>query len=102
MQEQKAHAYRRMIVGKNVKYRLIEVYRGIALYEEVTPSGYVKSQSWLLVNQHLHIFVQSYNNMCKEELLDSIDMYREQGTFEFKGFMRLSGFTVHPNGEDTL
>lgn len=102
MAKEKAYAYKRMIVGKDVKYRLNEVYRNIAIYEEVTPSGYVKSQSWLLVNQRLHIFVQSYNNMCKEELLDAIDMYKEHGTFEFTGFMKLTGFIVHPNGEDTL
>ncbi len=102
MQKQKEHTYRRMIVGKNVKFRLNEVYKDIAIYEEICPTGYVVSQSWLLVNQHLYIFVQSYNNMCKEELLDAIDNYKDCGEFGFKGFMRITGFTVHPNGKDTL
>ena len=102
MQKQKVHDYKRVIKGVDKKYRLIEVYRDIALYEEITPSGYSVSQSWILINQHLYIFVGSFNNMCKEELLDAIDNYKDCGEFGFTGFMRLHGFEVHPNGKDTL
>lgn len=102
MQKQKDHTYKRMIVGDTAKYRLIDVYKDIAIYEEVTPLGYVLHQSWLMVNQHLHIFIPSYNNMCKEELLDAIDDYKDCGKFGFTGFMRLQGFIIHPNGKDTL
>ena len=93
---------RRIIRNGDTKYRLVEDYRDVGLYEEVTPSGYVLSQSWLIVYQHLYIIVDSYNNMCKEELLDAIDNRKDSDEFGFKGFMRLQGFVVHPNGKDTL
>lgn len=102
MQKQKIYDCKRVIKGIDKKYRLVEVYRDIALYEEITPSGYPVSQSWILINQHLYIFVASYNNICKEELLDAIDNYKDCDKFGFTGFMKLHGFVVHPNGKDTL
>ena len=98
----KEHTNKRVIVGTDVKYRLIETYRDIGVYEEISPSGCCISQSWLLVDQHLYIFIDSYNHMCKEELLDAIDERKDNRWFGFKGFMRLQGFVVHPNGKDTL
>lgn len=96
------HTYPRIIKDKNVKYRLRETYRDIGIYEEISPNGYRYNQSWMLLEQHLHIFIDSFNNMCYEEILDSIDLRKDTKHYDFRGFMRIQGFIVHPNGDDTL
>lgn len=68
------------------KYILQEEYEGFGIYKEKCPSGYYVSQSWLIANDKVGIICESYNNFCKEELLDMIDNYNEKKKFGVKGF----------------
>ena len=75
------------------KFGLREEYNGFGLYQEITPTGFYVSQSWLLVNGNTgkRLQVESYNNVCKEELLDMIDNFNDCGKF---------GVTAHYGGEN--
>ena len=71
----------------NKKYVLREEYGGFGIYQEKCPAGYFVCQSWLVYNGNIGYISESYNNRCKEELLDSIDKYNETGKFGLHGFM---------------
>ena len=71
----------------NKKYVLRDEYEGFGIYEEVCPSGYYVHQSWLIYNGKIGYISQSYNNKCKEELMDTIANYNETGQFGLHGFM---------------
>lgn len=84
-------------LGKK-KYVLRETYNDCGIYQHVTPTGFRVSQDYAITFGDETIMIQSYNNLCKEELLDAIDEYTEYGKF---GFMtkRLYGvYVVHPMG----
>lgn len=68
------------------KYVLKETYAGHGIYENVCPAGWRVHQSWAIVREkdNFTIMIQSYNNMCYEELLDSIDNYNETGKYDLK------------------
>ena len=76
---QKSSAICRVILARNAKkYVLTQEYEGFGIYEEVCPSGFHVHQSWLIANDKNALVCESYNNFCKEELLDMIDNYKEE------------------------
>lgn len=79
--------------GYQAKYVLEEEYNGFGIYKEKTPSGYFVNQSWVITDDKKLVICQSYNDMCKEELLDAIDSYKETGKF---------GLKLLQKGTDTL
>ena len=89
------------------KYVLIQEYEGFGIYEEVCPSGYHIHQSWLVANDKKALICDTYNNFCKEELLDMVDNYNEKGVFGTKGSHRgnyngLDVYLVHPNLKNNI
>ena len=84
----------------NNKYVLKDEYEGFGIYQRMCPTGYFVSQEWLVYNRKIGFICQSYNNFCKEELLDYIDNYNETGKFGLHGFMAKADehiYGVHPN-----
>ncbi len=81
------------------KYVLQKEYNGFGIYQEMTPTGWYVHQSWALSNGEVRLIIESYNHICKEELLDLIDRYTESGRF---GVKAMSGgykvYLMHPNG----
>ena len=71
----------------NKKYILQQEYEGFGIYKEMTPSGYYISQSWLVYNGNIGYISQSYNQKCKEELMETIDNYNQTGKFGLHGFL---------------
>lgn len=89
------------------KYVLVQEYEGFGIYEEVCPSGYHVHQSWLIANDKNALICNTYNNFCKEELLDMIDNYNEKGKFGTKGsckgiYNNLNVYLAHPNHKDIV
>ena len=74
--------------GGQDKYILQEQYEGFGIYRHMTPSGYYVHQDWLITNGTITIVAPSYNDFCKEELLDFIDNFNELGTFGIKAIAR--------------
>ena len=95
---------KRVITIKNVygtgdKYVLRDEYEGFGIYQEKCPTGYFVSQSWLISNNdNAELVVESYNNMCKEELLDIIDNYNETHKFGVKAVMHCGALHMHNGG----
>lgn len=83
------------------KYVLIDEYNGFGIYEKMTPTGYLISQNWLLSNNDdIKLIIDSYNNICKEELLDMIDNYNNTNKFNVKAVMYCGLYHMHPNGKE--
>lgn len=70
------------------KYVLAQEYEGFGVYEEVCPSGWHVHQSWLIANDKVALICESYNQFCKEELLDMIDNYNSKNNFGTRGFRK--------------
>lgn len=88
------------VYGTNDKYVLRDEYEGFGIYEEKTPSGYFVHQSWLISNnENAELVIESYNNMCKEEVLDVIDHYNETHRFGVKAVMHCGSLHMHPCGK---
>ena len=88
------------IYGTENKYVLIEEYEGFGIYQEKCPNGLFINQSWLISNNTgVELVIQSYNNLCKEELLDIIDNYNETTKFGVKAVMNCGSLYMHPNGK---
>ena len=84
----------------NDKYILCDEYEGFGIYQEKCPAGWFMSQSWLVYNGKTGFVCESFNNRCKEELMDYIDSYNETGKFGLHGYMAKVDeniFGVHPN-----
>ena len=89
------------------KYVLSQEYEGFGVYEEVCPSGLHVHQSWLVANDKVALKCDTYNNFCKEELLDMIDNYNENCKFGTKGFHQgvynnLSVYVAHDGHKDII
>lgn len=81
------------------KYVLINEYQGFGIYQEQSPSGYFVSQSWLISNnQGAELVIESYNNLCRAEVLDIIDNYNETGRFGVKALTHKGELCMHPSG----
>lgn len=70
------------------KYILNKEYSGFGIYDEVCPNGLRVHQSYLISNGKVNLVCQSYNNLCREELLDLVDTYNACGYFKTKAFMK--------------
>lgn len=89
--------------GTEDKYVLRDEYNWFGFYQEKCPTGYFVSQSYLIASEKIKIICESYNNMCKEELLDAIDSYINTGKFELKVFSCGNGsYRIHPNGNANI
>lgn len=87
------------VYGTENKYVLVSEYNNFGIYEEKTPSGYFKHQSWLISNNRdAELVIQSYNRLCKEEVLDIIDNYNETNKFCIKAVMHCGSLHMHSNG----
>lgn len=89
------------------KYILQKEYDGFGVYQEMCPSGFYHHQSWLIANDKVALVCESYNNYCKEELLDMIDTYNQKNKFGIKGFHKsfvegVSIYIAHPNYKETI
>ena len=83
----------------NVKYVFKEEHRGFGIYQEKTPSGYFVSQSWLISdNENNELVIESYNNQCRDELLDMIDDFISTGKYGVKAVDFCNILHMHPNG----
>ena len=88
------------IYGTENKYVLIEEYAGFGIYQEKFPSGLFNCQSWLISNNKgVELVIPSYNDLCKEELLDMIDNYNETNKFGVKANMNCGSLYMHRNGK---
>lgn len=69
------------------KYILQEEYNGFGIYQEKCPSGFYCHQSWLLADgkNKVMLAIDSFNNCCKEELMDIVDNYNKEKKFGIKG-----------------
>lgn len=86
--------------GTNDKYILKEEYNGFGVYQEKAPSGFFIHQSWLISNNDkAELVIQSYNNLCKEELLDIIDNYNDTNKFGVKALMYCDSLHMHHSGK---
>ena len=99
-------AKRILMIAKS-KYKYKETYQGFDIYTHVTPDGIEIYNEWLLhkdLNPKLqaNIVIQSYNNICYDELLDSIDNYSTTGVLGFNAFEKENYTVVHPNGDERL
>ena len=96
---------KRVITIKNVygttdKYVLRDEYEGFGIYKEKTPSGFFVHQSWLISNnENAELVIESYNNLCKEELLDIIDNYNATHRFGVKAVMHCGALHMHDCGK---
>ena len=86
--------------GTENKYVLIEEYAGFGIYQEKGPSGLFNCQSWLISNNTgVELVIPSYNDLCKEELLDMIDNYNKTNKFGVKANMNCGSLYMHKNGK---
>lgn len=84
------------IYGTKNTYVLKEEYGGFGIYQEKTPRGYFVHQSWLISNnENAELVMESYNNLCKEEVMDIIDNYNKTGKFGVKAVMHCESLHMH-------
>ena len=87
------------VYGTNNKYVLTDEYDGFGIYKEKTPNGYFVHQSWLISNnKDAELVVESFNGLCKEELLDIIDNYNDTKKFGVKALMHCDSLHMHDCG----
>ena len=87
------------VYGTNDKYVLRDEYEGFGIYQEKCPTGYFMHQSWLISNNEgAELVIESYNSLCKEELLDIIDNYNETHKFGVKALMHCGSLHMHNGG----
>lgn len=85
--------------GTEDKYLLKEEYNGFGIYQEKTPTGYFKNQSWLISNnKNAELVIKPYNNLCKEEVMDIIDNYNRINKFGVKAVMYIDCLHMHNSG----
>lgn len=86
--------------GTDDKYVLVNEYAGFGIYQEKTPSGYFVNQSWLISNNgNAELVIESYNGLCKEEVLDIIDNYNKTNKFGVKAVMHCDSLHMHNSGK---
>ena len=82
----------------NNKYVNREEYKGWGIYEQKCPSGYFVHQEWLISNGDMKVVIQSFNNYCKEELLNLINNYICNKKMDVKAFKKDDFYIVHDSG----
>ena len=87
------------VYGTSDKYVLRDEYEGFGVYQEKVPTGYFVSQSWLISNnKNAELVIESFNNICKEEVLDIIDHYNKTHRFGVKATVHCGALHMHPCG----
>ena len=86
------------------KYVLKDEYMGFGIYQEMSPNGYMVRQSWLIHKKVGvgDIVIQSYNNVCYDEILDMIDSFVESDEFcikVLKSNYDENVLIMHPSGD---
>ena len=81
------------------KFRLIDEYKGVGIYQEITPYGYRVHQSYGF--QHKGKFFVSYSFMNNdiEDIYDYIDNYNHTGKYGFKVMLYPDHYCLHQNGQ---
>lgn len=88
------------VYGTDNKYVLVSEYKKFGIYQRKTPNGFLVHQDWLISdNENVELIIESYNNICKEELLDIIDNYNETGKFGVKVVEHCNSLHMHPSGK---
>ena len=88
--------------GTTYKYVLQEEYEGFGIYQHKTPTGFLVHQDWLISNnENAELVIESYNNVCKEDLLDMIDNYNKNGKFGVKAVTHCGSLHMHNSGSLT-
>ena len=91
--------YIKNVYGTNDKYVLTKEYEGFGIYQEKTPNGFFVHQSWLISNnEDAELVIESFNNLCKEEVLDIIDSYNETNRFGVKAVRHCGSLHMHDCG----
>ena len=91
------------------KYVLKKEYEEHGLYQRYTPSGYPVHQEWAVVRESdgFQFVIESYNNICDDEVLDAIDNYYDSNKYGFKVLQTKMGarynyWTVHRSGKKVI
>lgn len=90
--------------GGKTKYVLKKEYENFGVYQEMCPSGFLTHQSYLITDNNKVFVCDSYNNMCYDEMLDTIDYYNETKKFGHKAIKRYDKtnekhiYIMHPSG----
>lgn len=91
----------------NNKYVLKEEYEGHGIYQHKCPAGWLVHQDWAIVRESdgFTIMIPSYNDMCKEEVLDAIDYYNDDKKYGIKVIKTLKGVengyvVMHNSGKE--
>ena len=88
------------VYNTTTKYVLQKEYEGFGIYQHKTPNGWLVHQDWLISNNTgAELVVESYNNICEEELLDMIDSYNKNGKFGVKAVTHCDALHMHPSGK---
>lgn len=87
------------VYGTGDKFVLRDEYKGFGIYQEKVPTGYFVNQSWLISNNEgVELVIESFNSLCKEEVLDIIDNYNETHRFGVKAVMHCGSLHMHDCG----
>lgn len=89
-------------VLREEKYVFRKEYKNFGIYQRMTPSGFFVSQDYLISNGDITIQCPSFNNMCIDELLDSIDGFNECGVFGLKVFKKDGFYCIHCGGDRNI
>lgn len=88
------------VYGTGDKFVLRDEYEGFGIYQEKVPTGYFVNQSWLISNNKgAELVIESFNSLCKEEVLDLIDNYNETRRFGVKALMHCGSLHMHNGGK---
>jgi len=86
------------------KFVLRKKYKDYDIYYEITPTGSIISQSYVLSNTFRVIQIPSYNNLCLDEIYDLIDKKLSEYKFDLRVFVKKDKegdkyYLVHPEGD---
>ena len=73
--------------GGKSKYKLKKEYEGFGIYQEYSGELFVH-QEYLITNGDKILVSNSYNNLCYDEMLDTIDRYNKTKKFGHKVIAR--------------
>ena len=77
-------------------------YNGATIYWHKTPTGFFVHRDYAIVHNDKIIHIDSYNNICSEEIEDIIDNYNSTGKYSIKCFYKTDNepafYEMHPNG----
>lgn len=81
------------------KFRLVDEYEGVGIYQLVTPNGYYCHQNYGFKHNDKFFVSYSFMHNDKEDLYDYIDNYNNTGKYGFKAFNKGNYYCIHQNGK---